>query len=54
MFLFPRGRPSDVHVAGGRIYVLEYTRPTRFKEQAGWLPGRIIKVAPAGASAKAP
>jgi hypothetical protein len=31
-----------VHVAGSLIYVLEYTRPTRFKEQAGWLPGWII------------
>lgn len=53
-FLTPLGRPMDVHVAGGKIYVLEYTRPTSFKEQAGWLPGRIIEVAPAGASAKAP
>jgi len=44
-FLAPLGRPIDVHVAGGRIYVLEYTRPTNFKEQAGWLPGRIIEVA---------
>jgi hypothetical protein len=52
-FLAPLGRPMDVHVAGGKIYVLEYTRPTRFKEQVGWLPGRIIEVAPVGATAKA-
>ena len=25
----------------GRIYILEYTRPTDFKSQAGWLPGRL-------------
>ena len=37
--------PLDVHLAGkGRIYVLEYTRPTDFKSQVGWLPGRILLV----------
>lgn len=46
-FLSPMGRPIDLHLAGGRIYVLEYTRPTNFRDQAGWLPGRIIEVKPA-------
>ncbi len=52
-FLAPLGRPIDVHVAAGKIYVLEYTRPTSFKEQAGWLPGRIIEIAPAGGALEA-
>ena len=45
-FLAPLGRPIDVHVAGKKIYVLEYTRPTDFKSQMGWLPGRILEVSP--------
>ncbi len=44
-FLAPLGRPIDIHLAGkGRIYILEYTRPTDFKTQAGWLPGRILEL----------
>lgn len=45
--LAPLGRPLDVHaIGGGRALVLEYTRPTNFKEGLGWLPGRIIELAP--------
>lgn len=45
-FLAPLGRPIDLHIAGkGRIYVLEYTRPTDLKGGAGWLPGRILELA---------
>jgi hypothetical protein len=45
--LAPLGRPIDVLAAGaGRVLVLEYTRPTNFKEGAGWLPGRILELAP--------
>jgi hypothetical protein len=44
-FLAPLGRPIDIHIAGkGRIYVLEYTRPTNLKGGAGWLPGRILEL----------
>jgi glucose/arabinose dehydrogenase len=43
-FLAPLARPIDVHLAGGKIYVLEYTRPVDFKGGMGWLPGRIIEV----------
>lgn len=44
-WLAPLGRPIDVHVAApGKIYVLEYTRPTDLKGRAGWLPGRILKL----------
>jgi glucose/arabinose dehydrogenase/mono/diheme cytochrome c family protein len=53
-FLAPLGRPLDLHVAGGKIYVLEYTRPTRFKDQPGWLPGRILEVTPLAPAARAP
>ena len=49
-FLAPLGRPIDVHVAGKKIYVLEYTRPTDFKSQMGWLPGRILEVSPKAAA----
>ncbi len=45
-FLAGLGRPIDIHVAAGKIYVLEYTRPNSFKGQTGWLPGRIIEVGP--------
>ncbi len=45
-FLAPLGRPLDLHLAGGRIYVLEYTRPSNFKEGRGWLPGRILELVP--------
>jgi hypothetical protein len=30
------------------VLILEYTRPTNFKEKLGWLPGRIIELAPEG------
>lgn len=44
-FLAPLGRPIDLHVAGpGRLYVLEYTRPTSLKNGAGWLPGRVLEL----------
>ncbi|MSU35373.1 MAG: c-type cytochrome [Pedosphaera sp.] len=53
-FLAPLGRPIDIHMAGGRIYILEYTRPTTFKDQRGWLPGRVLELTPSRAAAKAP
>lgn len=48
--LAPLGRPIDVHaLPGGKALILEYTRPTDFKNRLGWLPGRILELAPAGA-----
>ncbi len=45
--LAPLGRPIDVlKIGGGRVLVLEYTRPTNFKDKLGWLPGRILELAP--------
>ena len=42
------GRPLDAFaLPGGRALILEYTRPTNFREGLGWLPGRIIELAPA-------
>lgn len=44
-WLAPLARPLDVFQAGpGRLLVLEYTRPTSFKDQVGWLPGRILEL----------
>ncbi|MFO1459059.1 MAG: hypothetical protein U1G08_06585 [Verrucomicrobiota bacterium] len=38
-------RPLDVAVvAPGKLMVLEYTRTASFKEQIGWLPGRILEL----------
>jgi glucose/arabinose dehydrogenase len=46
--LAPLGRPLDVLPAGGgKLYLLEYTRPTDFRNQLAWLPGRIVQLAPA-------
>ena len=45
-FLAPLARPLDLHIAGGKIYILEYTRPTNFKDGKGWLPGRILELSP--------
>jgi mono/diheme cytochrome c family protein len=46
--LAPLGRPLDVQVLpGGRALILEYTRPINFKDRLGWLPGRILELAPA-------
>ena len=43
--LHPLARPIDVVRAGpGKLYVLEYTRPLNFKDQVGWLPGRILEL----------
>ena len=45
--LAPLGRPIDVlGIGDGRVLILEYTRPTNFKGKLGWLPGRIIELAP--------
>jgi glucose/arabinose dehydrogenase len=45
--LAPLGRPLDVIRMGeGRVWILEYTRPTNFKDKLGWLPGRVIELAP--------
>ena len=44
-FLAPIARPLDVAVvAPGKLMVLEYTRTASFKEQIGWLPGRILEL----------
>jgi glucose/arabinose dehydrogenase/mono/diheme cytochrome c family protein len=43
--LSPLGRPLDVIRTGpGRALILEYTRPTNFRERLGWLPGRVIEL----------
>jgi glucose/arabinose dehydrogenase/mono/diheme cytochrome c family protein len=43
--LAPLGRPIDViRIGPGRALILEYTRPTNFKERLGWLSGRIIEL----------
>jgi hypothetical protein len=45
--LAPLGRPLDVLALGkGRVLILEYTRSTDFKSKIGWLPGRILELAP--------
>jgi mono/diheme cytochrome c family protein len=44
--LAPLGRPIDVYVHRGGIYIAEYTRPTNLKNGLGWLPGRIIELKP--------
>ncbi len=44
-FLAPLGRPIDIHIAEkGKLYVMEYTRPSSVKGGAGWLPGRILEL----------
>lgn len=48
MVLAPLARPLDVLGLGqGRALILEYTRTTDFKSKLGWLPGRILELAPA-------
>lgn len=48
-FLAPLGRPIDIHIAGkGKLYVMEYTRPSTLKGGAGWLPGRILELTVTG------
>ena len=48
-FLAPLGRPIDLHIGDkGKIYVLEYTRPTNLKDGAGWLPGRVLELTATG------
>jgi hypothetical protein len=43
--LAPLGRPLDViRIGPGRALILEYTRPTNFKEGLGWLSGRVIEL----------
>ncbi|MDB6152120.1 MAG: Copper oxidase [Chthoniobacteraceae bacterium] len=45
--LAPLGRPLDLLPIGdGRILILEYTRSINFKQKIGWLPGRILELAP--------
>ena len=45
--LAPLARPLDVLSIGrGRVLILEYTRPLDFKSKAGWLPGRVLELAP--------
>ena len=47
--LAPLGRPLDVlSLGGGRVLILEYTRPVDFKSKIGWLPGRVLELTPAG------
>ncbi len=44
--LAPLGRPIDaLQSAPGKLLILEYTRPTDFKNGLGWLPGRVIEFA---------
>ncbi len=44
--LAPLGRPLDaLALPGGKVLILEYTRPTDFKNGLGWLPGRVIELA---------
>lgn len=39
------GRPIDViRIGPGRALILEYTRPTNFKEGLGWMSGRVIEL----------
>ena len=46
--LSPLGRPIDIVRAGpGRAFIMEYTRPTNFRDKLGWLPGRIIELSAA-------
>ncbi len=46
--LAPLARPLDVQaLPGGRVLILEHTRPINFKDRLGWLPGRILELAPA-------
>jgi hypothetical protein len=48
-FLAALGRPIDIHIAGpGKLYVMEYTRPSTLKGGAGWLPGRILELTVTG------
>jgi len=42
--LAPLGRPLDVHVAGRKIYILEYTRQTDNQPDHPMLPGRILEL----------
>lgn len=45
--LGPLGRPLDVLPAGGgKLLILEYTRPTNFRDRLAWLPGRVLELAP--------
>ena len=45
--LAPLARPLDVLSIGrGHVLILEYTRPTDFKNKIGWLPGRVLELAP--------
>jgi glucose/arabinose dehydrogenase len=45
--LAPLARPLDVlAIGGGKVLILEYTRPTDFKNKLGWLPGRVLELAP--------
>ena len=48
-FMASLGRPIDIHIAGpGKLYVMEYTRPSTLKGGAGWLPGRILELTVTG------
>lgn len=39
------GRPLDVvKVGAAKAYILEYTRPTNFRDKLGWLPGRVVEL----------
>ena len=49
--LAPLGRPIDVlSTEKGKVFILEYTRPTDFKSRIGWLPGRVLELAPSPSS----
>ncbi|HAV61028.1 MAG TPA: copper oxidase [Verrucomicrobiales bacterium] len=51
--LAPLGRPIDIFIQRGALYIAEYTRPTDLKGGIGWLPGRIIELKPSGAGLRA-
>jgi glucose/arabinose dehydrogenase len=44
-FLKPVPRPLDIHISGGKIYLVEYTRQISGGEGA-WLPGSLLEVSP--------
>ena len=43
--LAPLARPIDLHLATGRVFIAEYSRPTDHKSGLPMLPGRILELA---------
>lgn len=42
--LAPLGRPIDLHLAPGRVFIAEYSRPTDHKSGLPMLPGRVLEL----------